>query len=478
MLLFWLSIRLKRYFCKVNNNHLDNYSLKQSALEYHPDIKNLLFLHLSNLAAINTQVSSSIVFALLCLLFFSYVISGAEVAYFSLTQKDINVLKTKQQSGYRRIINLLEDPKVLLGCLLIAKYFINIGFIIISNIFLGNLLNLEKTNALWVEIVIKFVVITTTLILFGEVMPKVMAAQNNIRFAKDLGPIIEFVFLVFKRASIWFVKYSEVIEKRLSRKTAYNLEELDQEIDSNTDNNTSIEEKNILRGIAKFGNITVKQVMKTRVDVHGIDKNISFSNLIHQIGEWHYSRIPVYEEDLDKIIGMIHTKDLIPYINQPNDFDWKFLLRTPYFVHEHKMIEDLLKEFQSKKIHFALVVDEFGGTSGIVTLEDILEEVIGEIKDEFDEEEINFTKEDAYNYIFEGKVMLNDVCKTMHLNIDIFDEIRGDSDSLAGLVLELTGEIPQVGQVIETKEFDFSVLELEKNRLQKIKVTIKTKNER
>ncbi len=447
-------------------------------MEYHSGIKNLLFLHLSNLATINAQSSTTIVFVLLCLLFFSYVISGAEVAYFSLTQKDINVLKTKQQSGYRRIINLLEDPKVLLGCLLIAKYFINIGFIIISNIFLGNLLNLERVNALWVEIIIKIIVITTTLILFGEVMPKVMAAQNNIRFAKDLGPIIEFVFLVFKRASIWFVRYSEVIEKRLrKKKSAYNLEELDQEIDLNTDTTASIEEKNILRGIVKFGNITVKQVMKTRIDVHGVEKSTKFFHLINQIGEWHYSRLPVYEEDLDKVVGMIHTKDLTPYINQKDDFDWRFLLRTPYFVHEHKLIEDLLKEFQTKRIHFAVVVDEFGGTSGIVTLEDILEEVIGEIKDEFDDEEINYTKEDKHNYVFEGKVMLNDVCKTMQLKIDIFDDIRGDSDSLAGLVLEITGEIPQAGQVIETNDFDFTVLEVEKNRLQKIRITIKTESE-
>ena len=446
-------------------------------MEYHSEIKNLLFLYLNRLAIINAQSSTTIVFTLLCLLFLSYVISGAEVAYFSLTQKDINVLKTKQQNGYRRIINLLEDPKVLLGCLLIAKYFINIGFIIISNIFLGNLLNLERINALWLEIIIKIAVITTTLILFGEVMPKVMAAQNNIRFAKDLGPIIEFVFLVFKRASIWFVKYSEVIEKKLATKNGvYNLEELDQEIDLNTDTSASIEEKNILRGIVKFGNITVKQVMKTRIDVHGIEKSTSFASLIHQIGEWHYSRIPIYIEDLDKVVGMIHTKDLIPYINQASDFDWNFLIRPGYFVHEHKLIEDLLKEFKSKKIHFAVVVDEFGGTSGIVTLEDILEEVIGEIKDEFDDEEINYTKEDNLNYIFEGKVMLNDVCKTMQLNIDIFDETRGDSDSLAGLVLELTGEIPQTGQIIETNDFDFTVLEVEKNCLQKIRITIKTKS--
>ena len=448
-------------------------------MEYYSDIRSTLLFNLYHLGAINAQGSTTIVFALLCLLFFSYVISGAEVAFFSLTQKDINLLKTKQQSGYRRIVNLLEDPKVLLGCLLIAKYLINIGLIIISNIFLGDLLNLERVHAFWLEVVIKVVGITSILLLFGEVMPKVMAAQNNIRFAKDLGPIVEFVFLVFKRASIWFVRYSEVIERRLSRKkSTYNLEELDNEIDLSTDTSASIEEKNILRGIVKFGNITVKQIMKTRVDVHGIDKKASFASLISQIGEWHYSRLPVYEEDLDKVIGMIHTKDLIPYINHANDFNWHSLLRPPYFVHEHKLIEDLLKEFQGKRIHFAVVVDEFGGTSGIVTLEDILEEVIVEIKDEFDDEEINYTKEDNFNYIFEGKIMLNDVCKTMHLNIDVFDEIRGDSDSLAGLVLELAGEIPAVGELIESTNFNFTVLEIEKNRLQRVKITMKPKGEK
>jgi gliding motility-associated protein GldE len=278
---------------------------------------------------------------------------------------------------------------------------------------------------------------------------------------------------VFKRASVWFVRYSDKIEKRLTKKKSdYNLEELDHAIDLSTDTDASIEEKNILRGIVKFGNISVKRVMKTRIDVHGIEKGTGFHDLIHQLGELHYSRLPVYEEELDKVVGMIHTKDLIPYINQTNDFNWHILLRAPYFVHEHKLIEDLLKEFQSKKIHFAVVVDEFGGTSGIITLEDILEEVIGEIKDEFDEEEVNFSKEDDSNYIFEGKVMLNDVCKTMHLSIDVFDEIRGESDSLAGLVLELIGEIPQIGQLIKSRYFDFTVLEIEKNRLQKIKVTI------
>jgi gliding motility-associated protein GldE len=362
---------------------------------------------------------------------------------------------------------------VLLGCLLIASSFVNIAIIVVSNILIGNILDLQRIDALWLEYVIKFVSITITLILFGEVMPKVMAAQNNIRFAKDVGPVVEFIYLVFKRASIWLVKYSDVIAKKLNKKKGpYSFKELDEALDLTTNNNTSVEEKNILKGIIKFGNITVKQIMKTRVDVHAIDKNMSFGELIHQIGEWHYSRLPVYEENIDRIVGLIHTKDLVPYIDKLDDFDWLKLVRHPYFIHEQKLIEDLLKEFQSKHIHFAVVVDEFGGTSGIVTLEDIMEEVIGEIKDEFDEEEIVYEKIDDQNYIFEGKTMLNDVCKAMQLDANTFDSIKGESDSLAGLVLEIEGEIPSINQIVNSGDFDFTILEVEKNRLLKIKVTI------
>ena len=187
----------------------------------------------------------------------------------------------------------------------------------------------------------------------------------------------------------------------------------------------------------------------------------------------HYSRLPVYKEDLDNVVGMIHTKDLIPYLNEADDFNWHSLMRQPYFVHEQKLIEDLLKEFQSKRIHFSVVVDEFGGTSGIVTLEDILEEVIGDIKDEFDEEETGHKKLDEYNYLFEGRTMLNDVCKIMELQTDIFDQIKGESDSLAGLVLEIAGEIPQNGQIVNSGDFEFTVLDVSKNRINKIKITIK-----
>ena len=442
-------------------------------MDYHPAL-HFITLPLAALTAINMQGTTILIIILLCLLFFSFVLSGAEVAFFSLTYKDINLLKTKQQGAYKRIIDLLEQPKILLGCLLIANSFINIAIIIISNILIGDVFDFEKVNALWLEFVIKIVSVTFLLLLFGEVMPKVLATQNNIRFAKEAGPLVEIVFYICKRMSVWLVKYSDIIEKKLSKKgNAYSLEELDHAIDLTSGSDASVKEKNILKGIIKFGNITVKQIMKTRVDVNGIEKGTTFPELLKLAGDLHYSRLPVYEEDLDKVVGMVHTKDLIPHLEQPDNFNWHPLIRQPFFVHEQKMIEDLLKEFQTKRTHFAVVVDEFGGTSGIVTLEDILEEVIGDIKDEFDEEEVDFKKLDDNNYLFEGRTMINDVCKAMDLVVDTFDALKGESDSLAGLVLELAGEIPTANQIIPCGDFEFTVLEVVKNRIQKIKVTIK-----
>lgn len=408
------------------------------------------------------------------LLAFTFIVSGAEVAFFSLTYKDINVLKTKQQAIYKRIVSLLDEPKTLLGSLLIASTFANIAIIIISNVLLDKLIVFNDTFE-WVEFLIKVAIVTFMLVLFGEVMPKVMAAQNNIRFAKDVGWMVEIIAYLFKGLSNWLVKYSDIVEKKLAQKnTGLNTnEELYHAIDlTHTETNES--EKNILKGVLKFANTSVKQIMKTRLDVHGIDYESSFKEVLKHVTELHYSRLPVFKESLDEIVGIIHTKDLIQYINEVDDYDWHKLLRQPYFVHEQKMIEDLLTEFQNKRIHFAVVVDEFGGTSGIVTMEDIMEEIIGEISDEFDEEDnIGVKKIDDSNYIFEGKTMIKDVCKYMQLPLDTFDTVKGESDSLAGLVLELAGQIPYVTQVIVCGDFEFTVLELERNRINKIKVSIK-----
>ena len=446
-------------------------------MDYHSVLHFLLTAPI--LSAIQAQGATVLVLILCLLLFFSFVLSGSEVALFSLTYKDINILRAKQQAPFQRIVDLLEEPKTLLASLLIANSFINISIIIISNLLIDDLFNFEQFNAVWLEFVIKVIAVSFVLVLFGEVMPKVLATQNNIRFAKDFGGIVQAITYTTSGLAKWLVNYSDVIERKLSDKmgNSYSLEELDHAIDLTTDNTASENEKNILKGIIKFGNITVKQVMKTRIDVHAISDDTSFENLLLRVRELNYSRLPVYKDEIDTVVGMIHTKDLLPFLNEPPDFNWQSLLRAPYFVHEQKLIEDLLSEFQQKRIHFAVVVDEFGGTSGIVTLEDILEEVIGEIKDEFDDEETNYKKVDDYNFIFEGKMMINDVCKIMGLLVDTFDNARGESDSLAGLVLEIAGEIPQAGRVVAWQGFDFTVLEVEKNRIQKIKITIKQEGE-
>jgi len=401
----------------------------------------------------------------------SFVVAGSEVAFFSLTQKDINILKTKHDASWKRIANLLEEPKILLGSLIIANTLVNIAIIILSNFLIDQVTPLRQS--FWIEFPIKVLVVAFVLILFGEVMPKVWASQNNLQFAYYTSGIVEIINLLFKKVSSWMMNRSEMTERFFgSKKSAVeSLEELDHAIDLTTDN-ASEEEKNILKGVVNFGNIIVKQVMKTRLDVNGIEQNISFEELKRSIEELHYSRFPVYKNSLDEIVGIIQTKDLIPFLNEPENFDWHALFRTPYFVHEHKLIEDLLREFQAKRIHFAIVVDEFGGTSGIVTLEDILEEVIGDIKDEFDEEEnINIRLEDG-TYVFEGKTMINDVCKIIGIPTTTFDNIKGQSDSLAGLILELAGEIPKVNDLITSGDFKFTILEVDRSRVKKVKVAI------
>jgi len=426
---------------------------------------------------INPQATSILAIIILFLLIVSFIVSGSQIAFFSLTNKDINILKTKQDVSWKRIATLLEEPKILLGSLLIANIFVNIAIIILSNFMIDQLV-LLKQNFWFFELLIKVIIVSFMILLFGEVMPKVWASQNNLQFAYYTSGIVEVIHLLFRKMSTWMTNQSERIERIFgSKKTAaYNLEELDHAIDLSTDKDATEEEKNILKGIIKFGNITVKQVMKTRLDVHGIEYNLSFEALKERIEELHYSRLPVYKKSLDEIVGMVHTKDLMPYLNEAADFDWRTQLRPPYFVHENKMIEDLLKEFQGKRIHFAIVVDEFGGTSGIVTLEDILEEIIGDIKDEFDEEEsVNKQAEDG-SYIFEGRTMIPDVCKTMHLPFDTFDSVKGESDSLAGLILELAGEIPKAGDVIPCGDFEFTIMDAEQSRIKKVKVLVKVQS--
>ena len=420
-----------------------------------------------------------LVILFLVLMFFSFIVSGAEVAFFSLRYKDINLLKTKPDDAARRVINLLEDPKVLMGSLLSANTFFNLGIILISNFLIDDLFDLHKHQFFLAEFTIKAVAITALILLFCEILPKVWASHNNLYFAFLAGWWVDSIIIpIFKSVGQWLAGYSDSIEKRLTKyqTSALKADELDYAIDLMSEEEATIEEKKILKGIQKFSNITVKQIMRSRLDVSGIEFNASFSDVIKRVEELHYSRLPVYKQTLDEVVGTIQTKDLLQFIDEADNYNWHQLMRAPFFVPEQKLIEDLLKEFQQKRFHFAVVVDEFGGTSGIVTMEDILEENIGEIKDEFDEEDTINKKIDEFNYLFEGKTMIHDVCKTMNLPLETFEKVRGESESLAGLVLEIAERLPKTNDIVEVGDFMFTVIDVSRNRIEKVKVTIKTTN--
>ncbi len=444
-------------------------------------IDNLTFILLS----IKTQGTTVLVILLFSLMLLSFVISGAEVALFSLNSKDINMLKTKQHPSARRIVYLLNESKEVYTSLLISGTFINICIIVLSNFLINEILQLEKTLvslgswAFIVELLIKVFIIAFILIFFCKVLPKVWATQNNLRFAYGCSYAVEGIHLLLNRLSKRMVAIADGLGNRLGVNKSHkaSLQELDQAIDITTDEETSAEEKSILKGIVKFGNITVKQIMRSRLDVSGIEYSLSLPEVIIKTIELHYSRLPVYKVSLDEVVGVLNTKELLEHLQQDDNFDWHVLMRQPFFVPETKLIEDLLKDFQTKRIHFAVVVDEFGGTSGIVTMEDVLEEIIGEIKDEFDEDEIAIKKLDENNFIFEGRITINDACKALNLPQDTFEKVRGESESLAGLVLELAGEFPASNSVITCGDFDFTVLESFKNRILQVKITIKPKVE-
>jgi gliding motility-associated protein GldE len=442
-------------------------------LESHSAVSFLWIRFSHILLAANTQGTTLLVLLLIGLLLLSFTIAGAEVALFSLNNKDVNVLKTKQHPAARRIINLLEEPKEVFASLLITSIFVNISIIILSNFLISQFISFGNLHYA-LELLLKVLVIAFILVFFGEILPKVWATQNNLRFAYASAVVVEGVHLLLRRISKWIVSVADVIGKKVGadKSEAISIKELDEAIDIKTDEEASPEEKSIMKSIVKFGSISVKQIMRSRLEVTGIDSASSFAQLVKKVQDLHYSRLPVYKGSLDEVIGIINTKDLIPHINQADHFDWRPLMRTPFFVPESKLIADMLRDFQTKHVHFAIVVDEFGGTSGIVTMEDVMEEVIGDIRDEFDEEENQNRKLDDANFIFEGKTMIHDMCKTMRLPMDAFDKERGESESVGGLVLELAGEFPAVNDVIKSGSFDFTVLEVDRNRIQLVKVTM------
>lgn len=428
---------------------------------------------LFHLLSIDLQGATALFITLGVLLVLNFIISGAEVALFSLSKKDLNLLKTKPHAAAKRIVNLLDEPKEVYASLLIAGTFVNISIIVLSNALIDKFISFGEVSFV-IELLSKVAVIAFVIVFFGRILPKVWATQDNIRFAYGCSGIIEGLHLLLRRISQWFVSLADGIGKRAGtiKTEAMSIQEMDEEIDVKTDEEASPEEKNIMKGVVKFGNITVRQIMKSRLDVNGVDFNMNFSGLIKRMEELHYSRIPVYKVSLDNVVGIIHTKDLIPYLNNTEDFDWHTLMRQPFFVPEQKLIEDLLKDFQQKRIHFAIVVDEFGGTSGIVTMEDILEEVIGDIRDEFDDEESANKKIDDHNYIFEGKTLIQDACRIMKLPADTFDKVKGESDTVAGLLLEVAGDIPAEGSIVSCGDFDLSIIHSENSRIKLVKITI------
>ena len=322
---------------------------------------------------------------------------------------------------------------------------------------------------------IKVILITGVLFLFGEILPKVWAIHHKIWFASTASMTVDIFNSIFSRMSKRLAGIDTLIGNSLGGDiNDPDNSQIDYAIDSLPDNETSNEEKQILKGIRKFSNTTVRQTMRTRLDVSGVEFNTSFVNVIKKIKEISYSRLPVYKNDLDEILGILHTKDLLSHL-QDVEFDWHPLMRPVFYVHEQKLIEDLLQDFRNKRIHIAVVVDEFGGTSGIITLEDIMEEIIGDINDEFDEEQSNNKKIDEHNYIFEGRTMINDVCKILNIPSHSFDLLRGESDSLAGLILEIAGEFPKINEEFETSNYIFTPLEINKNRIEKVKLTLKSK---
>lgn len=416
---------------------------------------------------------------ILILLLFTAIIAGSEVAFFSLSAKDINAIKQKESPTYQSILNLIEKPKHLLATLLIANNFLSIGVIITTNLLFTSLFHPEQwfptlnaTVLSAINLIFQVVLVTFFLVLFGEVLPKVYATQNNLRLCLFTAPLIKLLDKVCSPISNFLVHSTSFIEGRFaSKKSEVSNEDMENAIELTVGHTATKEEVNIFKGILKFGEITAKQIMRTRLDIVGVDSKWTFEEVKKQVLDSGFSRLPVYNNTLDEIQGVLYSKDLLPYSDH-EDMDWHLLIRPPFFVHETKMIKPLLNEFQKKHSHMAFVVDEFGGTSGLLTLEDIMEEIIGEIKDEFDEDEMNIRKLDDHNFIFEGKTLINDVCRAIAIPIDSFDEVRGESDSVAGLVLELAGKFPSQNEVFTYRQYQFIVIQLAQRRIQKIKLTI------
>lgn len=397
-------------------------------------------------------------------------ISGSEVALFSLNQTDLDELSKKNSSTAKVISELLAKPKKLLATILVANNFINIGIVILFSYSLNSVFSVIESTLL--KFIVEVVLVTFLLLLFGEVLPKVYANRNNVKFACFIAYPISILDKVLSPVSIPLRSITNFIQEKLGKqKTNFSVDQLSQALELTSSDDTSQEEQKLLEGIVSFGNTDTKQVMSPRIDLFALDIEETFAEIFPKIVEKGYSRIPVYRDNIDHIEGVLFIKDLIPHINK-KEFDWKTLLREPFFVPENKKLDDLLKDFQGMKSHLAIVVDEYGGTSGIVSLEDVIEEIVGDISDEFDDENINFSQIDDRNYLFEGKINLKDFYRIIDVDEDLFEIGKGEAETLAGFILEILGNFPKKGQKIQFENCLFTIEVVDKKRVKQIKVTI------
>lgn len=408
---------------------------------------------------------------LFILLFFSALISGAEVALFSLTRTDLEQEDLQSNKAVQIINTLLERPKKLLATILVANNFINIAIVILFA-FLGNFLFNGITNSI-IKFVVEVVVVTFLILLFGEILPKVYASRNNLKFATFMAYPLKVLDFLFSPISLPMRAITLGIHNKLGKqKSSLSVDQLSQALELTSEEDTTLEEHKILKGIVSFGNTDTKQVMRPRLDIFALNIEQGYNEIIKEITSNGYSRIPVFKDNVDTIQGILYVKDLLPHIDT-KEFDWTTLIREPFFVPENKKLDDLMSEFQEKKVHLAVVVDEYGGTSGLVSLEDIIEEIVGDISDEFDDEDIHYSKLDDKNYVFEGKTTLKDFYKILKLEEEaIFEDKKGEAETLAGFILEISGSFPRQASKINFKNYVFTIEALDKKRIKRVKVTI------
>lgn len=414
-------------------------------------------------------VAAIVAIVLLCI---SGLVSASEIAFFSLSEDEEDKVNEGKSEADKRIRKLLDDSEHLLATILISNHFINVAIVVLGLYFFADVADWE--GAYWLGLILLTVILTFLLMLFGEIMPRIYSAQNALGFCRTVSSLVSFLRVFFRPFSNLLVR-SAFFANRMAqkhKKPGLSVDELSQALEL-TDKNEISEESNMLEGIIRFGEETAKEVMTSRLDMVDLEIDTPFPEVIKCVVDNAYSRIPVYEESRDNIKGILYIKDLLPYIEKGDDFKWQNLIRPAYFVPETKMIDDLLRDFQANKIHIAIVVDEFGGTSGLVTMEDIIEEIVGEINDEYDDEERTYVKLSDTVYVFEGKTLLTDFYKIIGVDSDDFEEVTGDADTLAGLVLELKGEFPALHEIIRYKDFIFEVLEMDAHRIVKVKVTRK-----